>query len=171
MTYGNHLIRCFLILLFCLSVPGAEPARAAEGEAAERRESLECALDRLEAATAHFVAGSPEAFIALWEHGDEVTLSGGFGGRIEQGWDAIHERLLRVSSLYEDGRFEAERVAVRAGAALGYVAQHERITHRLPDGTEGVRHYRVTMVLKSTDDGWRLIHRQADLHTTPDRLR
>ncbi len=122
-------------------------------------------LEELEEATARFVVGDADAFISMWEQSENITLSGGFGGEIEKGWEAISQRLNRVSNLYEQGRFEAERVSCAAGKEIAYVTQHEMITHRIEDGSDAVRNYRVTMVFRYAGNDWKLIHRQADLHT------
>ena len=43
-------------------------------------------LDKVDAAQLELQNGRAAAFKALWSHADEITLSGGFGGGVEQGW-------------------------------------------------------------------------------------
>src|ERR687890_55517 len=50
-------------------------------------------LGRLDAAQLELQNGRPAAFKALWSRADDATLSGGFGGAIEKGWQAISARL------------------------------------------------------------------------------
>jgi hypothetical protein len=56
-------------------------------------EEFQAMLARVDAAQLELQNGQPAAFKALWSHADDVTLSGGFGGTIEKGWESISRRL------------------------------------------------------------------------------
>jgi ketosteroid isomerase-like protein len=164
MTKISRILFLFSVLLMgSCTEPSVEKSSNYQSDFAET-------LEELEEATARFVAGDADAFISMWEQSENITLSGGFGGEIEKGWEAISQRLNQVSNLYELGRFEAERVSYTAGNEIAYVTQHEMITHRIEDGSDAVRNYRVTMVFRYAGNEWKLIHRQADLHTEPDKI-
>lgn len=123
-------------------------------------------LDQLDDAIQEFVNGNAEAFKSHWAHTEAITLSGGFGGEIEQGWEDISRRLDFVSSVYTVGDFDTERAAYNAGESIAYLVQHETIRHRVEDSEElAERFYRTTMIFKKINGFWKIVHRQADLHT------
>ena len=129
-------------------------------------------LDQVDRAQLELQNGKADAYKAVWSHADDVTLAGGFGGTIEKGWKAIDARLDWVATQFSDGKTQRERVAVNAGDPYGYLVQHETVTYRVPgQEAESRRDYRVTMVFRKEKDGWRIVHRQADLHTKKDAPR
>ena len=71
-------------------------------------------MARLETAEHEFAQGRPAAFKALWSHGDEVSLCGGFGG-VESGWDKVGARLDWASSKYSDGTRSSEEIRSTVG--------------------------------------------------------
>jgi len=62
---------------------------AGAGRTAAARDDLDAMLARVDAAQLELQNGRAAAFKALWSHADDVTLSGGFGGTVEKGWEAI----------------------------------------------------------------------------------
>ena len=120
-------------------------------------------LDKADAAQRELQNGQPAAYKALWSHGDDVTLSGGFGGNIEKGWAAVSRRLDWVGTQFSNGTNRVERVVEHAHGDLGYLVQTEHLRYRVPaSGVEAARDYRVTMVFRREAGAWRIIHRQAD---------
>lgn len=120
-------------------------------------------LVKLDAAQLELQNGKPDAFKALWSHGDDITLSGGFGGGIEKGWEQIGPRLDWVGEQFSKGTNQIQRVALSVSGELGYVVQMEHIRFHVPgEAKESTRDYRVTMVFRREADGWRIVHRQAD---------
>ncbi len=129
-------------------------------------------LDRVDAAPLELQNGRAEPFKALWSRRDDVTLSGGFGGAIEKGWEAVGRRLDWVATQFSKGAHRNERVAWGASGDLGYVVQRESLTFRVPgQPADTRREYRVTMLFRREAGGWRILHRQADsnLSTAPPR--
>jgi ketosteroid isomerase-like protein len=121
------------------------------------------ALSAIDAAQLELQNGRPAAFKALWSHADDITLSGGFGGTIEKGWDQISRRLDWVGTQFSNGTNTIERVSAKASGDLGYVVQLEHIRFKVPgQEKESSRDYRVTMLFRREAEGWRIIHRQAD---------
>lgn len=121
------------------------------------------ALAAIDAAQLELQNGKPAAFKALWSHADDITLSGGFGGTIEKGWDQISRRLDWVGTQFSNGTNTIERVSAKTSGDLGYVVQIEHIKFKVPgQETESTRDYRVTMLFRREAEGWRIIHRQAD---------
>src|SRR4051812_35722526 len=63
--------------------------------------------------------GKSEAYKALWSNAADVTLSGGFGGKIEKGWPAVSTRLDWAASQFNSGTNTIERVSSAARGDLG----------------------------------------------------
>jgi len=126
-------------------------------------EEFQVMLAKVDAAQLELQNGQPAAFKALWSHADDVTLSGGFGGTIEKGWDQISRRLDWVGAQFSKGTNTIERIVANANGNLGYVVQIEHIRFHVPGQVkESTRDYRVTMLFRRESEGWRIIHRQAD---------
>jgi ketosteroid isomerase-like protein len=124
-------------------------------------------LARVDAAQLELQNGQPAAFKALWSHADDVTLSGGFGGTIEKGWESISRRLDWVAAQFSQGTNTRERIVANANGDLGYTVQIEHLLFRVPGQVkESTRDYRVTMIFRREAEGWRIVHRQADSQMT-----
>jgi ketosteroid isomerase-like protein len=120
-------------------------------------------IAKLETAEEEFVQGRPAAFQALWSHADEVTLCGGFGG-VERGWQNVTARLGWVSTKYANGTRTREEISRMVGADFAYLVQTEIIRSQVGSQTEGsTQALRATMVFRRERDGWRIVHRHADL--------
>jgi ketosteroid isomerase-like protein len=120
-------------------------------------------MAKLEAAEEEFVEGRPVAFQSLWSHGDDVTLCGGFGG-VERGWQNVTARLNWVSAKYSDGTRTREEISGMVGADFAYLVQTEVIRSQVASQSEpSTQELRATMVFRREADGWRIVHRHADL--------
>jgi ketosteroid isomerase-like protein len=163
-------IRTSLIFLsFLLGAQScAAPFHAVEAKSQVPRESsiskeFQAMLSAVDAAQLELQNGRPAAFKALWSHADDITLSGGFGGTIEKGWEQISRRLDWVGTQFSRGSHNIEQLAANESGDLGYVVQIEHIRFYVPGQTqESTRDYRVTMVFRRESSGWRIVHRQAD---------
>jgi SnoaL-like domain len=119
-------------------------------------------MTRLDAAEHEFAQGRPAAFKALWSHGDEVSLCGGFGG-VESGWDKVGARLDWASSQLSESTRSREEIKSTVGADFAYIVQTEQIRFRVPGRSEqSTLDFRVTMLFRRNSDGWRIVHRHAD---------
>ncbi|MBC7901587.1 MAG: nuclear transport factor 2 family protein [Saprospiraceae bacterium] len=120
-------------------------------------------LTKVDAAQLELQNGKVEPFKSIWSQGDDVTLSGGFGGTIEKGWKNVGERLDWVGKQFSNGTDTIERLVANTSGDLGYVVQLEHIRFKVPgQQTETTRDYRVTMIFRRESAGWRIVHRQAD---------
>ena len=120
-------------------------------------------ISKLETAEEEFVRGRPAAFQALWSHADDVTLCGGFGG-VEPVEKNVTDRLAWVSKKYSDGTRTREEISRMVGADFGYLVQTEVIRSRVASQAEpSNQELRATMVFRREADGWRIVHRHADL--------
>jgi hypothetical protein len=128
-------------------------------------------IEKLEAAEHEFAQGRPAAFKALWSHGDEVSLCGGFGG-VESGWHKVGARLDWASSQVSEGTRSREEIRTTVGADFAYIVQTERIRFRIHGRAEqSTLDLRVSMVFRRDSEGWRIVHRHADsqMDTQPPR--
>ncbi len=149
-------------IIMVLFVSG--PVAWAQGHQ-EIEEDFHTVLEELDTAIHNFISGELSQFKDMWLKSDDVTISGGFGGPVEKGWDAIKARLAIVASLYPPGvEFSTERLTAGTSGELGYLVQHEYF--RFPGDTDPSRSYRVTMLFQNTGGQWRIIHRQADSNMT-----
>lgn len=145
----------------CLAVL-AGPVRAAAPD-----EEFQTMLAKMDAAQLELQNGRAEPFKALWSHADDVTLSGGFGGVVEKGWEQVGKRLDWVGTQFSNGTNTHERVVANASGDLGYIVQMEHLRFTVPgQAAPTTRDYRVTMIFRKEKDGWRVVHRQADSQTT-----
>jgi proline iminopeptidase len=128
---------------------------------------LEAMLARVDAAQVELQNGRAAEFKSLWSQGDDTTLSGGFGGKIEKGWGAISQRLDWVGTQFSNGAHAHTRIASGVSGDLGYVVQLEHISFQVP-GQESLsaRDYRVTMIFRREAGQWRILHRHADANLT-----
>ena len=122
-------------------------------------------IAKLETAEEEFVQGRPAAFQAIWSRADDVTLCGGFGG-VERGNQNVTDRLSWVSKKYSDGTRTREEISRMVGADFAYLVQTEVIRSRVASQAEpSNQELRATMVFRREADGWRIVHRHADLQT------
>jgi ketosteroid isomerase-like protein len=149
-----------LLSAVCLTAFTA-PSRAESPNA-----EFQAMLAKMDAAQLELQNGRAAAFKALWSHADDVTLSGGFGGSVEKGWEQISRRLDWVGAQFSNGTNTHERVVANVSGDLGYIVQMEHLRFRVPgQEKETTRDYRVTMIFRREPAGWRIVHRQADSQT------
>ena len=133
----------------------------------ESNDSFKHMLEMVDAAQLELQNGRPATFKALWSHADDITLSGGFGGTIEKGWEKISRRLDWVGTQFSKGSNTIERLVANESGDLAYVVQIEHIRYYVSGQTqESKRDYRVTMVFRRESGTWKIIHRQADSQMT-----
>jgi len=128
-------------------------------------------LNDADRAQLEFQQGRPDPYKALWSQSSDVTLIGGFGGEIAQGWDQVSKRLDWASSNFRNGRNEIGRLAFASNGNLGYLIQNERLVFTTPQNQAAERSYRVTMLFRREQGAWRIIHRHADAQTVKDQPR
>lgn len=148
-----------------------EPREVCSADAGKPETALsqefQAMLARVDAAQLELQNGQPAPFKALWSHAGDVTLSGGFGGTIEKGWESISRRLDWVGAQFSKGTNTRERIVANANGDFGYIVQIEHLRFHVPgQAKESTRDYRVTMIFRREGDGWRIVHRQADSQMT-----
>src|SRR3954471_3851540 len=128
----------FSLVLFAAAIVNAQAAKKLPADFAKF-------LDAADAAQVQLQNGKADAYKALWSNAYDVTLSGGFGGKIEKGWPAVSARLDWAASQFNNGTNTIERVSASASGDLGYLVQIEHIQFKSPTGDEASRDFRVTM--------------------------
>ena len=118
---------------------------------------------RTQHAVAALLAGNPEPEKALWSRRGDITLANPAGG-FRRGWQEVEAGLDLAASGFAGGRScTFQEVTIEAGTDLGYIFELERFESCLTDGRGVVTGaLRVVMIFRLEDDGWRLLHRQAD---------
>jgi ketosteroid isomerase-like protein len=123
-------------------------------------------LELVYEAQTELVQGRPEAFKALWSHGSDVTLFGGFGAG-EKGWDKVGPRQDWASAQFSEGSRSHQVLSTYVSGNLGYVIQIERIRFKVPGRSEeSLLELRSTMIMRREQGGWRIVHRHADSQMT-----
>ena len=166
----GRIVRAVLVgVAVLLFLSGASPTGGQVPSAARdsRDASFTAFLAEVEAAQVDLVNGRPDAFKALWSHGDDVTLSGGLGGAIAKGWMQVSERLDWVATQYVGGARVHQEVTRYVGQDLAYVVLRETIRFKSPaDGRPVAQELRVTQVFRRAGGRWRIVHRHADSQVT-----
>ncbi len=156
------MFRSTLILFLALAAAAASSFAQSAGKLPKEFESF---LKAADAAQVDLQQGKAAAYKGLWSNADDVTLSGGFGGKVEKGWAKVSERLEWAASQFNKGTNTIERVAAYADGRLGYLVQLEHIKFKSPSGADTTRDFRVTMVFRKEHGKWRIVHRHADGQT------
>jgi ketosteroid isomerase-like protein len=115
-----------------------------------------------------FVKGNPEPVKNLFSRREEVTLANPYGPPV-RGFDEVAKAVEHAASLRSDGTFLGWQIVAKyITAELAYVVQIERARAKI-----GAREditpiaVRATMIFRSEDGEWRIVHRHADPITTP----
>jgi ketosteroid isomerase-like protein len=113
------------------------------------------------------VKGNPEPALRLFSHRDDVTLANPLAPPV-RGWERVAEVAERAASQFRDGEMVAfENLAKHVTPEFAYVVRVERARAKV-GGSEEVAPLalRVTMIFRSEDGEWRIVHRHADPITT-----
>ncbi len=85
-----------------------------------------------------------------------------------RGWRAVEEATDRAVAFLRDGTIEFEEMARHATSDMGCVFHIERVAAKVGESDEPRRiSLRVTMIYRREDDGWGIVHRQADPIMSP----
>jgi ketosteroid isomerase-like protein len=115
-----------------------------------------------------FLKGNPETVKDLFSHTEDVTLANPYGPPV-RGWEKVSKTIEHAASSRSDGTFLGWQIVAKyATAELAYVVQIERAKAKI-----GAREditplaVRSTMIFRSEDGVWKILHRHADPITTP----
>jgi ketosteroid isomerase-like protein len=132
------------------------------------RSRVDTAIEASHQALAAIIKGDAEPFLELYSHRDDATLANPWGPPA-RGIGNIRLAVQRAASFYEDGEIvEFERISDHFTAELAYMLEIERFRAKLAGEEEFMAvALRVTSVFRPEDAEWKLVHRHADLITTP----
>lgn len=124
--------------------------------------------ERYHLASGEFLKGNPEPVKRLWSHKEDVSLANPYGPPV-RGWAEVAKTIEHAASLRRDGEFLGyDLVSKYATSELAYVVQIERAKAKI-GGQEEITPYAVrsTMIFRSEEGEWKVVHRHADPITTP----
>ena len=125
-------------------------------------ESWNTAMIELQAAQEGFLNGDASRLQALYSHGDDVTVMGGFGG-VERGWAEVGPRLAWAASHFHGGAYSQQIIRTTVGQHVACHVSLERWSRHAPDGQAPQDlDLRVTQMFRLEGGRWRLVHRHAD---------
>jgi ketosteroid isomerase-like protein len=125
-------------------------------------------IEQYQLALDEFLKGNPEPVKKLFSHREDVSLANPLGPPA-RGWEQVSQTIERAASSFKDGEIVAfEDVAKYVTAELACIVWLERAKVKL-GGTEDLAPsvLRVTMVFRSEEGTWKVVHRHADPITTP----
>ena len=115
-----------------------------------------------------FLNGNPEPLKELWSRREDVTLANPFGPPV-RGFDEVAKASDLAAAQARDGESVGFEIIERyVTAELAYVVEIERVKAKI-GGSEDITPFdlRVTMIFRPEDGEWKVVHRHADLITTP----
>ena len=118
-------------------------------------------LPRLREAEVALHNGDVGPRLAMWSHGDPVTLFGGVMGG--SGWAEIEPIFQRLGASFSDCQsYEHEVIAAEANDDLAFTVAFEHTTASINRGQPMEYVLRVTTVFRREDGEWKVVHRHAD---------
>ena len=128
---------------------------------------FEHVVERYHGAANEFIKGNPEPYKAMFSQRADVTLGNPFGP-FGRGWDEITAIMDRASALYRDGEsFAAENITTYVTPDLAFIVEIERFRTRIAGRDEmSSIALRTTSVFRPEEQGWKIVHRQADTVTS-----
>jgi hypothetical protein len=125
-------------------------------------------LRDFEAANTAFTNGDVSLWMPLVSHSEQTSIFGGFGGQ-ETGWSEIGPRYEWASAQFGPGeaKVEFEYLQKHVSGDTAYTVAIERATVSYADkpGAQ-VHELRVTMIFRSEEGAWKIVHRHGDPLTT-----
>ncbi len=124
-------------------------------------------IEQYHQALDEFVKGNPEPVKQLFSHRDDVTLANPQGPAV-RGWEQVAKTLEHASSQFTDGHNVGyETLAKSVSAEFAYVLLIERDKVKVGAMEDlAPSDLRVTMIFRSEEGEWKVVHRHADPITT-----
>ena len=124
-------------------------------------------LERYDVALREFYRGNPRPVQELWSHREDVTLAPPFGPPTH-GWHEVGASMERGSAQFSDGEIvTVDVIEENSTAELAYIVRVERAKAKVGGSDEVTAiALRVTMIFRSEDGTWKVVHRHADTVVT-----
>ena len=114
---------------------------------------------RLQKANQELVSGNPEPFKALWSKTNEVTATNNREQTGKKEWEAVAVNLGKNTKASAAGNeYSFENITTQVGTDLACLLQTE---HYRKNGEKPVDLH-VTILCRKENDGWKIVHRQAE---------
>jgi ketosteroid isomerase-like protein len=107
--------------------------------------------------------GSPEPFLELWSHADDVTIMAAIGG-YHVGFEQVSSLLTAASKTQSFDTWNAENIVTTIGGDLAFSVELERYAREV-DGEQEELTLRATQIYRREDGAWKVIHRHGDVLT------
>ena len=130
-------------------------------------EDLDQVIEQFDLAQGELVKGNPEPVKEFFSHREDVTLNNPLSPPAH-GWDEVVATAERVASQFRDGEMVGfEIIEKQVTPEFAYLVRVER-TRAKVGGSEELAPIalRVTMIFRSEDGEWMIVHRHADPITT-----
>ena len=130
-------------------------------------EDVDQLIEQFNLAQGEIVKGNAEPANKLFSSRDDVTLANPYGPPAH-GWDEVAAAAERAASNFRDGEIVGfETIEKYVTDELAYIVRVERARAKV-GGSEDVVPIalRVTMIFRSEDGEWKIVHRHADPITT-----
>lgn len=122
-------------------------------------------LKRENLAEEAFYRSDPEAYKALWSHGDDVTLFAAVGAS-KTGCDEVAQTFDSVSARFKNGVVTLDYEVVYEGTDVAYTVGYEHGKVHLDGGPLREIEIRVTQIYRRENGDWKLVHRHGDVPPT-----
>ena len=126
---------------------------------------LRALIFRIEAAQRAFVAGDSKLYEDLFDHTEDATLTGPFGGPTLKGWNNIQPLMRRAASFFqppvEDSAVTLEAANMFDDMILLRLTERNRVQFKNRDDIADWD-LRVTLVFRPAKGEWVVLHRHAD---------
>lgn len=126
------------------------------------KDALVVANDRFYEALSAMFEGDLSVMQALWSHGDDVSLQGPFGERLD-GWEAVEAHFREESAMELAGRVHCRNARLSIGTDMAYVTCTEVGENMTVAGKPVVVDHRATNVFRLEDGQWKMVHHHTDL--------
>jgi len=128
----------------------------------ENEASIKTANDQFYTALNSMFVGELEPMNEIWSHGEYVTITGPFGGRLT-GWDNVGAEFAKQSAMKFGGKVACDELHVYAGSDIGYTICVEKGENMSTEGKPVSVSHRATNVFHMEDGKWKMVHHHTDI--------
>ena len=124
-------------------------------------------IERFDLAQGEFMKGNPEPVKKLFSHREDVTLANPLGPPAH-GWEQVAATMEHAASQFRDGKIGVyETIEKHVTPELAYIVRVERAEAKVGGSEDSAPiALRVTMIFRSEEGEWKIVHRHADPITT-----
>ena len=166
LTFFGAIVIASFIFSSCdnKNTDGQNPAGSgnAEDNKMKVEQELRDANDQFYVALNIMFTGNIEPMNSIWSHGEDVTLMGPFGGRLES-WDVVGAELKKDADMKLGGKVICKELLVHAGTDMGYTVCIEEGENMSAEGKPVPVSFRVTNIFRLENNQWKMVHHHTDI--------